>query len=130
MKARNLYQILVIFSLALFITACPGADPEDLVDLSGSITIVNNTSNTFTTVNIDENCTNGWSGEFSSTLNPNSSGTYTVNSSIATDTFDVRVCDSGKTTCYIWFNNAAVAGTSDTLNTDFATGPVSGSGSC
>ncbi len=133
MTVRNLFQLLTLLSITVFITACPSVDPEDLVDLDGTITIVNNTSSTtFGVLNIDDSCTNNWSGESTISIGPNGgSASYNVNSSIATDTFDVRVCDNGKTTCYIWSNNAAVAGTSATLDTNSASASgVPGTTSC
>ena len=96
MCAFKIFQHIVIVLFFVFmITACPFIETEE------KIKIVNDSgSDPITSVNIDNACSNGWSGERSTNIPVNDSQTFEVDAG----DYDIRACKSTQsgTFCTIW----------------------------
>lgn len=96
-KIKSLLHLaLLLFSLFM-LTGCPWWETE------GEIEIVNNgTDGNIISVNIDTDCTDGWSGEHSTNIAEGGSQRFEVDAG----EYDIRACTyvNGFWNCDIWFS--------------------------
>jgi len=125
METMKFFRYLIILLAAAFLTGCP-VDEDDIIGDS-TVTITNNEAVVMDEIAIDDSCIvadGGWNGISGINLAAGQTGSYTVASSIASDTYDVRVCNVGANSCFIWFFVGPGGATLDTAAPDAAAGKL------